>query len=85
MTKDGADPLATEEENCQLVEVTEEDVLKVVTSIPKLDTLILIKTMLKNHSFQVQHETRTSFSFHNVYMHVPSESWPSSVIWMFLL
>lgn len=26
---------------------------KVVTSIPKLDTLILIKHMLKKHSFQV--------------------------------
>lgn len=53
MTKDGQFPLPSEEENCHLVEITEEDVAKVVTSIPKLDTLILIKHMLKKHSFQV--------------------------------
>ena len=53
VTKDGQSPLPTEEENCHLVEVTEEEVAKVITSIPKLDTLILIKHMLKKHSFQV--------------------------------
>lgn len=52
VTKSGAHPLPSEEENCQLVEVTEEDVARVITSIPKLDTLILIKHMLKKHSFQ---------------------------------
>ncbi|EFA12336.2 Ovarian-specific serine/threonine-protein kinase Lok-like Protein [Tribolium castaneum] len=52
VTKDGQCPLPTEEENCHLVEVTEEEVAKVITSIPKLDTLILIKHMLKKHSFQ---------------------------------
>ncbi|XP_044740546.1 protein kinase 3-like isoform X2 [Chrysoperla carnea] len=52
VTRDGEFPLPTEEENCVLVEVTEEDLSKVVTSIPKLDTLILVKTMLKKHSFQ---------------------------------
>lgn len=44
-------PLPTEDENCCLVQVDEEDINSVVRSIPKLDTLILIKTMLKNHSF----------------------------------
>lgn len=53
MTRNGRFPLPSEEENCHLVEITEEDVAKVVTSIPKLDTLILIKHMLKKHSFQV--------------------------------
>nr|XP_023014647.1 calcium/calmodulin-dependent protein kinase kinase 1-like isoform X2 [Leptinotarsa decemlineata]XP_023014648.1 calcium/calmodulin-dependent protein kinase kinase 1-like isoform X2 [Leptinotarsa decemlineata] len=52
VTKHGSRPLPSEEENCHLVEVTEEDVAKVITSIPKLDTLILIKHMLKKHSFQ---------------------------------
>ncbi|KAJ8971251.1 hypothetical protein NQ314_000792 [Rhamnusium bicolor] len=52
VTKFGNHPLPSEEENCHLVEVTEEDVAKVITSIPKLDTLILIKHMLKKHSFQ---------------------------------
>lgn len=52
VTKDGQCPLPSEEDNCHLVEVTDEDVEKVVTSIPKLDTLILIKHMLKKHSFQ---------------------------------
>ncbi|XP_048522106.1 probable serine/threonine-protein kinase DDB_G0279405 [Dendroctonus ponderosae] len=52
VTKQGRHPLPSEEENCHLVEVTEEDVARVITSIPKLDTLILIKHMLKKHSFQ---------------------------------
>ncbi|XP_044763193.1 calcium/calmodulin-dependent protein kinase kinase 1 [Coccinella septempunctata] len=52
VTMNGACPLPSEEENCELVEVTDEDLNKVVTSIPKLDTLILIKHMLKKHSFQ---------------------------------
>jgi len=43
--------LPTEEENCRLVQINDEDINSVVRSIPKLDTLILIKTMLKNHSF----------------------------------
>jgi [calcium/calmodulin-dependent protein kinase] kinase len=34
------------------VEISEEDINSVVKSVPKLDTLILIKKMLKNHSFQ---------------------------------
>ncbi|XP_050502201.1 calcium/calmodulin-dependent protein kinase kinase 1 isoform X1 [Diabrotica virgifera virgifera] len=52
VTRNGQCPLPSEEENCHLVEVTEEEVAKVITSIPKLDTLILIKHMLKKHSFQ---------------------------------
>ncbi|XP_054747490.1 calcium/calmodulin-dependent protein kinase kinase 2 [Anastrepha obliqua] len=51
VTKDGTNPLPNESENCCLVKVSEEDMNAVVQSIPKLDTLILIKTMLKNHSF----------------------------------
>lgn len=45
-------PLPGEKENCHLVDMTEEDKIKVVTSIPKLDTLMLINT-LKKHSFEV--------------------------------
>lgn len=52
VTSHGAYMLPTEEENCSLVEITEEDMMKVVTSVPKLDTLILVKAMLKKHSFQ---------------------------------
>lgn len=45
--------MPSEEEHCQrLVQISEEDISSVVKSIPKLDTLILIKKMLKNHSFQ---------------------------------
>lgn len=45
--------MPSEEDHCyRLVQISEEDVLSVVKSIPKLDTLILIKKMLKNHSFQ---------------------------------
>lgn len=54
LTNRGAEPLPIEADNCRLpVTVTDEEVERVVTRIPKLDTLILIKTMLKQHSFQV--------------------------------
>lgn len=51
VTKSGVEPLPTEQDNCQLVEVSDEEMMNVVKSIPKLNTLILIKAMLKNHSF----------------------------------
>ncbi|XP_055853320.1 calcium/calmodulin-dependent protein kinase kinase 1 isoform X2 [Episyrphus balteatus] len=51
VTANGVNNLPTEDENCRLVQISEEDINSVVKSIPKLDTLILIKTMLKNHSF----------------------------------
>nr|CAD7197367.1 unnamed protein product [Timema douglasi] len=53
VTANGTKLLPSEEENCVLVEVTDEEVMQVMKSIPKLDTLILVKTMLKKHSFQV--------------------------------
>ncbi|GAB6033528.1 hypothetical protein CHUAL_013404 [Chamberlinius hualienensis] len=43
--------LPSEEENCILIEVTEEEIQQCVRSIPKLDTLILVKSMVKKHSF----------------------------------
>ncbi|XP_034938189.1 uncharacterized protein [Chelonus insularis] len=53
LTNHGKEPLLSEADNCRLpVTVTDEEVARVVTRIPKLDTLILIKTMLKQHSFQ---------------------------------
>ncbi|XP_058057336.1 calcium/calmodulin-dependent protein kinase kinase 1 [Anopheles bellator] len=52
LTKQATVRLPTEEENCRLVQISDEDMSSVVKSIPKLDTLILIKTMLKKHSFQ---------------------------------
>ena len=48
----GLYPLPEEEENCRhLVEVTEFEVDNSVHSVPKLDTLILVKAMIKNRSF----------------------------------
>nr|CAD7572569.1 unnamed protein product [Timema californicum] len=52
VTANGTKLLPSEEDNCVLVEVTDEEVMQVMKSIPKLDTLILVKTMLKKHSFQ---------------------------------
>uniref|UniRef100_A0A8D8ST04 calcium/calmodulin-dependent protein kinase n=1 Tax=Cacopsylla melanoneura TaxID=428564 RepID=A0A8D8ST04_9HEMI len=52
VTKHGAWSLPSEADNCHLVTVSEDDVRNVIKNFPKLDTLILIKTMLKNHSFQ---------------------------------
>jgi [calcium/calmodulin-dependent protein kinase] kinase len=39
----GMYPMPTEEDNCHLVEVSEAEVQNSVRSIPKLDTLILVK------------------------------------------
>ncbi|KAF7987756.1 hypothetical protein HCN44_003619 [Aphidius gifuensis] len=53
ITNNGKEPLPSEADNCRLpVTVTDEEIARVVTRVPKLDTLILIKTMLKQHSFQ---------------------------------
>lgn len=51
VTQDGLCPLPSQEENCVVVEVTQEEIDQCVRSIPKLDTLILVKSMLKKHSF----------------------------------
>lgn len=40
VTRDGTCPLPTEEENCELVVLTDEDIKNVVKHVPKLDTLV---------------------------------------------
>lgn len=54
VTHGGERPLPDEAANCccGLVDVTEADIEAVVKSVPKLDTLILIKNMLKKHTFR---------------------------------
>ncbi|XP_053328802.1 calcium/calmodulin-dependent protein kinase kinase 2 isoform X2 [Spea bombifrons] len=51
VTKHGSEPLPTEDENCTLVEVTEEEVENSVKHVPSLATVILVKTMLRKRSF----------------------------------
>ncbi|XP_074153952.1 calcium/calmodulin-dependent protein kinase kinase 2 isoform X3 [Sminthopsis crassicaudata] len=51
VTRHGAEPLPTEDENCTLVEVTEEEVENSVKHIPSLATVILVKTMIRKRSF----------------------------------
>lgn len=53
----GLYPLPSEEDNCQLIEVTENDVENSVQSVPKLDTLILVKTMIKHKTFSNPFQT----------------------------
>ncbi|XP_052228908.1 calcium/calmodulin-dependent protein kinase kinase 1-like isoform X3 [Dreissena polymorpha] len=52
VTKEGTLTLPTESENCILVTVTDEEVDNVVKHIPKLETLILIKSVLRHKSFK---------------------------------
>jgi len=47
----GKFPMLDQSSNCCLIEVTEAEVENSVTSIPKLDTLILVKAMVKKRSF----------------------------------
>ncbi|XP_030073617.1 calcium/calmodulin-dependent protein kinase kinase 2 isoform X2 [Microcaecilia unicolor] len=51
VTKHGAELLPSEDENCTLIEVTEEEVENSVKHIPSLATVILVKTMLRKRSF----------------------------------
>ncbi|KAG7480567.1 hypothetical protein MATL_G00057550 [Megalops atlanticus] len=51
VTRHGAEPLPSEDENCTLIEVTEEEVENSVKHIPSLATVILVKTMLRKRSF----------------------------------
>lgn len=53
VTVNGKYPLPSEEDNCRLIELETEDLNTVCRSVPKMfDTFVLIKAMLKNHSFQ---------------------------------
>lgn len=54
VTVDGTQPLPAEEDNCcsEPFEITAEDVAQSVRSIPHLASLILVKAMLRKHSFQ---------------------------------
>uniref|UniRef100_A0A3Q2C6V2 Calcium/calmodulin dependent protein kinase kinase 2 n=1 Tax=Cyprinodon variegatus TaxID=28743 RepID=A0A3Q2C6V2_CYPVA len=51
VTKHGAEPLPPEDDNCSLIEVTEEEVENSVKHIPSLTTVILVRTMLRKRSF----------------------------------
>ncbi|XP_071449046.1 calcium/calmodulin-dependent protein kinase kinase 2-like [Hetaerina americana] len=54
VTANGTRPMPSEEENCSghgEVEVTDEEVRKSVRTLPHLNTLILVKSMLRHHSF----------------------------------
>lgn len=52
VTRDNTSPMLSEDENCRFIPISDEEVNSAVTSIPKLDTLILIKTMMKKRSFK---------------------------------
>ncbi|XP_050409367.1 calcium/calmodulin-dependent protein kinase kinase 1 isoform X1 [Patella vulgata] len=52
VTREGQISLPSEEENCILITVTEEEIMNVVKHVPKLDTLIFVKSVLKNRSFR---------------------------------
>ncbi|XP_066465633.1 calcium/calmodulin-dependent protein kinase kinase 2 isoform X2 [Tiliqua scincoides] len=51
VTKNGVEPLPTEDENCTLIEVTEEEVENSIKHIPSLATVILVKSMIRKRSF----------------------------------
>lgn len=56
VTNHGAEPLPSEEENCTggLLEVTDEEIISCVRSIPKLDTLV--STQLNVSMNVIRHE-----------------------------
>ncbi|XP_063171385.1 calcium/calmodulin-dependent protein kinase kinase 2 isoform X2 [Candoia aspera] len=51
VTKNGTELLPAEDENCTLIEVTEEEVENSVKHIPSLATVILVKSMIRKRSF----------------------------------
>ena len=48
VTRHGMYPMMDQNSNCSLIEVTEDEVENCVRSVPKLDTLILIKVGKRN-------------------------------------
>lgn len=62
VTKNGLHPLPSEEENCHLVTVTEEDIENSVRVIPRLDTLILVKAMGHRRRFGNPFRTNSTSS-----------------------
>ncbi|XP_078362502.1 calcium/calmodulin-dependent protein kinase kinase 2-like isoform X2 [Oculina patagonica] len=54
VTHGGKQPLLSTAENCTDIEVTEDDIQNSVKSIPKIKTLILVKSMLRYHTFGSQ-------------------------------
>uniref|UniRef100_A0A914I533 calcium/calmodulin-dependent protein kinase n=1 Tax=Globodera rostochiensis TaxID=31243 RepID=A0A914I533_GLORO len=51
LTMDGRRPMPSEEENCHLVEVTEQEVTESIRVMPHLGTLILVKAMGRKKHF----------------------------------
>ncbi|KAL3087095.1 hypothetical protein niasHS_005334 [Heterodera schachtii] len=51
VTMDGRKPMPSEEENCHLVEVTEQEVTESIRVMPHLGTLILVKAMGRKKHF----------------------------------
>lgn len=54
VTRGGKYPLLSTRENCPDIEVTDDDIKNSVRAIPKVKTLILVKSMLKYHTFGSQ-------------------------------
>ncbi|XP_055862953.1 calcium/calmodulin-dependent protein kinase kinase 1-like isoform X5 [Biomphalaria glabrata] len=52
VTCHGQFPMPSEEANCELVTLTEEDLANVVKHVPKIETLIMVKKILKQRSFR---------------------------------
>lgn len=51
ITQHGEEPLMSQEENCVLVEVSQDEIDSCIKRLPKIETLILVKNMLKTRSF----------------------------------
>ncbi|XP_034024236.1 calcium/calmodulin-dependent protein kinase kinase 1b isoform X2 [Thalassophryne amazonica] len=56
VTENDSNPLPLEEEHCAALEVTEEEVQNSVKLIPRLSTVILVKSMLRKRSFSNPYE-----------------------------
>ena len=55
VTGHGLYPMMRQESNCCLIEVTDDEVENCVKSIPKLDTLILVKVKLTTINFSLSY------------------------------
>ncbi|XP_031570435.1 calcium/calmodulin-dependent protein kinase kinase 1-like isoform X2 [Actinia tenebrosa] len=51
VTRGGRDHLPSTAENCSVIEITDEDIRNSVRTIPKIKTLILVKSMIKYKTF----------------------------------
>ncbi|XP_071510848.1 calcium/calmodulin-dependent protein kinase kinase 1-like, partial [Diadema antillarum] len=80
VTQHGEEPMPSQEENCVLVEVSQDEVDCCVKQLPKIETLILVKNMLKTRSFHNPYRSSRKGRFALASLGSSSDSKPEATV-----